>query len=147
MKDEIAITLNAAEVSAVLGLLYTYFRSPEFGTLTSDEQEMLSVLEEKFVDAENEIYDGVTLQVDRVFKRLYNSNMKNLKGNEMKETVFTVLAEDGEIGALVEMTRSEMIEYLAHVEARYSNAPWGEIVEMFEKCDDEELLEIFEGVQ
>lgn len=64
----------------------------------------------------------------------------------MKEKVFTVLAEDGEIGDLVEMTRSEMIEYLAHVEARYSNAPWGEIVEMFEKCDDEELLEIFEGV-
>ena len=47
---------------------------------------------------------------------------------------------------MVEMTRSEMIEHLAHVEARYSNAPWGEIVAMFEKCDDEELLEIFEGV-
>ena len=61
MKDEIAITLNATEVSAVLGLLYTYFRSPEFGTLTSDEQEMLAVLDEKFVDAENEIYAGVTL--------------------------------------------------------------------------------------
>ena len=68
------------------------------------------------------------------------------KGTKMKETVFTVLAEDGEIGALVEMTRSEMIEYLAHVEARYSNEPWGEIVAMFEKCDDGELLEIFEGV-
>ncbi len=61
----------------------------------------------------------------------------------MKETVFTVLAEDGD---LVEMSRSEMIEYLVHIEAKYSNAPWGEIVEMFEKCDDEELLEIFEGV-
>lgn len=62
----------------------------------------------------------------------------------MIEKVFTVLAEDGH--DLVEMTRSEMIEYLAHVEARYSNAPWGEIVAMYEKCDNEELLEIFEGV-
>jgi hypothetical protein len=61
LKNEIAITLNPTEVSAVLGLLYTYFQSPEFGTLSSDEQEMLSVLEEKFGDAENEIYAGVTL--------------------------------------------------------------------------------------
>ncbi|MFY7881565.1 MAG: hypothetical protein ACOVR6_04660 [Fimbriimonas sp.] len=61
LKNEIAITLNPTEVSAVLGLLYTYFQSPEFGNLTSDEQEMLSVLEEKFGDAENEIYAGVTL--------------------------------------------------------------------------------------
>ena len=147
MKNEITMPLTATEVSAVLGLLYTYFRSPEFGTLTSDEQEMLSVLEEKFVDAENEIYAGVTLQVDRVFKYPYNQIMVKNKGIKMKEKVFTVLAEDGEIGALVEMTRSEMIEYLAHVEARYSNEPWGEIVAMFEKCDNEELLEIFEGVQ
>jgi hypothetical protein len=61
MKNEITMSLTATEVSAVLGLLYTYFQSPEFGTLTSDEQEMLSVLEEKFGDAENEIYAGVTL--------------------------------------------------------------------------------------
>jgi hypothetical protein len=61
LKNEIAITLNPTEVSPVLGLLYTYFQSPEFGNLTSDEQEMLSVLEEKFGDAENEIYAGVTL--------------------------------------------------------------------------------------
>ena len=83
MKNEIAITLNATEVSAVLGLLYTYFQSPEFGTLTSDEQEMLSVLEEKFGDAENEIYAGVTLQVDRVFKYPYNMVIVK-KGTQMQ---------------------------------------------------------------
>ena len=56
MKKEVALTLDNAEVSAILGLLYNYVRSSDFADLSSDEQDLVAQLEDKFADAENEMF-------------------------------------------------------------------------------------------
>lgn len=56
MQKEITLTLDNAEVSAILGLLYNYVRSSDFANLSSDEQDLLAELEDKFADAENEMF-------------------------------------------------------------------------------------------
>ena len=56
MQKEVTLTLDNAEVSAILGLLYNYVRSSDFANLSSDEQDLLAELEDKFADAENEMF-------------------------------------------------------------------------------------------
>ena len=56
MKKEVTMTLDNAEVSAILGLLYNYVRSSDFADLSSDEQDLVAQLEDKFADAENEMF-------------------------------------------------------------------------------------------
>jgi len=56
MQKEITLTLDNAEVSAILGLLYNYVRSSDFANLSSDEQDLVAQLEDKFADAENEMF-------------------------------------------------------------------------------------------
>jgi len=56
MQKEITLTLDNAEVSAILGLLYSFVRSSDFANLSSDEQDLLAELEDKFADAENEMF-------------------------------------------------------------------------------------------
>ena len=56
MQKEVTLTLDNAEVSAILGLLYNYVRSSDFADLSSDEQDLLAELEDKFADAENEMF-------------------------------------------------------------------------------------------
>jgi len=56
MKKEVTLTLDNAEVSAILGLLYNYVRSSDFANLSSYGQDLLAELEDKFADAENEMF-------------------------------------------------------------------------------------------
>ena len=56
MTKEISLTLDNAEVSAILGLLHSYIQSPDFADLSTDEQDLIAELEDKFVDAENEMF-------------------------------------------------------------------------------------------
>ena len=56
MQKEVTLTLDNAEVSAILGLLYNYVRSSDFANLSSDEQDLVAQLEDKFADAENEMF-------------------------------------------------------------------------------------------
>ena len=56
---------------------------------------------------------------------------------------FTVLDNSGD---LVEMTRAEMVEYLAKAEVAYFGGDLDETRSRFESCEDGELLELFEGV-
>ena len=56
MQKEITLTLDNAEVSAILGVLYNFVRSADFADLSSDEQDLVAQLEDKFADAENEMF-------------------------------------------------------------------------------------------
>ena len=58
MKPEptIAVTVSQSQISAILGLVYTYIHSPDFALLTTDEQELILSLDDLFADAENTIF-------------------------------------------------------------------------------------------